>query len=97
MMAVQLGQVVFSRAGRDAGRPFMVIALDEEGYALLSDGALRKMESPKRKKLKHIRPTKELFTNLGEKILGGGLPTDWEVRQALSSLGYYDVDALKEE
>lgn len=49
-----LGQLVYSIAGRDAGRPFVVIR-KEEAYAYIADGRLRPLEKPKKKKIKHLR------------------------------------------
>lgn len=49
------GMVVRSVAGRDKGRLHVVIAADDE-FALIADGKWRKIQSPKRKKLKHIQP-----------------------------------------
>lgn len=48
------GMVVRSVAGRDKGRLHVVLSADED-YALIADGKWRKIQSPKRKKLKHIQ------------------------------------------
>ena len=50
------GMVVRSRAGRDAGRWFVILELDAE-YAYLADGGLRRLEKPKRKKRRHLART----------------------------------------
>ncbi len=47
--------MVESVAGRDCGMYAYVVGTDENGYVLVADGRLRKVEAPKRKKLKHIR------------------------------------------
>ena len=39
--------IVASLCGRDRGALMMVVGLDSEGYALLCDGRLRKIEKPK--------------------------------------------------
>lgn len=50
------GLIVCAIAGRDKGRFFAV--LDADGTSvLLADGKTRKLESPKRKNIKHIRTT----------------------------------------
>ncbi len=47
------GHLVISTAGHDKGTVFCV--LDEDGqYLLLADGRKRKVQKPKRKKIKHI-------------------------------------------
>lgn len=53
-MEYKIGQVVYSKAGRDCGKGFVVVAIEGE-YLYLADGATRKLESPKKKKLKHIQ------------------------------------------
>lgn len=49
------GQFAQSISGRDKGRVFMIVATLEEGYVALADGKLRRLEKPKRKKLKHLK------------------------------------------
>ena len=53
-MEPKVGDVVLSLAGRDSGRLFFVVGV-EDGYALIADGRLRRADGPKRKKLKHLR------------------------------------------
>ena len=54
-MDSHLCSMVESVAGRDRGMYAYVIGKTEDGMLLVADGRLRKVESPKRKKLKHIR------------------------------------------
>lgn len=52
-----LGQLVVSLAGRDKGCICAVVgSADEEGFVYIADGRLRKVENPKKKKLKHLKP-----------------------------------------
>ncbi len=50
-----VGRFAVSMSGRDKGRVFIIVDSPEENFVLLSDGELRKLEKPKRKKLKHIK------------------------------------------
>lgn len=50
------GQVVFSKRGRDKGRPFVVLSVEND-FVYLSDGAMRPLHKPKKKKSKHVQPT----------------------------------------
>lgn len=50
-----IGQYAVSLSGRDKGRVFLIVGAPEENYVLCCDGKLRKLEKPKRKKLKHIK------------------------------------------
>jgi ribosomal protein L14E/L6E/L27E len=47
------GTIIKSKAGRDKGSLLMVLAV-EDPYVLLADGRGRKLEKPKRKKIKHV-------------------------------------------
>lgn len=64
--ALKLGQVVMSTQGRDAGRLFIVVGFAEENHVLICDGALRKIDKPKKKKVKHLNPKQECISSLGE-------------------------------
>lgn len=47
--------VALSMAGRDKGRLFAIIGRESENYVLIADGRLRKVQKPKKKKLRHVR------------------------------------------
>lgn len=51
---ISRGDFVISLAGRDRGRTFIVTEVCGDGYIMIADGKLRKVEKPKRKKLKHV-------------------------------------------
>ena len=48
-MELVTGQIVYSKAGRDQKRCFVVLKVEGE-YVYLADGDLRKVETPKKKK-----------------------------------------------
>ncbi len=52
---VETGDIVISLAGHDAGKAFIVTAVMGDGFALIADGKSRKAESPKLKRIKHLR------------------------------------------
>lgn len=52
-----IGQLFVSLAGRDKDCICTVVGISEdEGYVMIADGKLRKVENPKKKKLKHLKP-----------------------------------------
>ncbi|GHV29003.1 hypothetical protein FACS189481_0850 [Clostridia bacterium] len=59
-MTIEKGRVVRSLAGRDKGHFFAVIEFDEL-YCFLVNGEMRKLEIPKKKKLKHVSLTKTVI------------------------------------
>ncbi len=79
----KVGQVVYSKAGRDAGKKFIIVSIPDESYVYISDGDLRKIEKPKRKKAKHLIITEEVIKPLNEKLLNNMNVTNSEVRRAL--------------
>lgn len=56
-MKVNTGSVVRAIAGRDKDS-FFVVTDSGNGYCLIADGRSRKLASPKRKNIRHLR-----FTN----------------------------------
>ena len=55
-MGIKLGSVVISSAGHDRGRPMVVVGADG-GFVFVADGKERKLDSPKKKNIKHVRKT----------------------------------------
>ncbi len=50
----RLGQLVYSKAGRDRGRPMVVVGVQDSRHVLVSDGGLRPAARPKRKNIRHL-------------------------------------------
>ena len=73
-----------SDAGRDKGKLFVVLAVEGE-YLLLADGKSRKVESPKRKKRRHVLFVADDGTRLAEKIKGQEKITNSELRRTLAA------------
>lgn len=51
---IAIGQVVKSRAGRDEGNIFLVLKVLDDKHVLIVDGDVRKLDKPKKKKIKHL-------------------------------------------
>ncbi|NJD02137.1 MAG: RNA-binding protein [Ruminiclostridium sp.] len=81
---MDLGRIVVSKAGRDAGRRFLVIKVVDEQFVQISDGDLRRVEKPKRKKVKHLEQTGEIAGTIEEKLKSNARITNSEVRKALA-------------
>ncbi len=52
------GMFAISRAGHDKGKLYIILEEDEE-YVYLSDGRLKTVDAPKKKKKKHIQIIKK--------------------------------------
>ena len=57
MKSIELGSVVFSKAGRDAGRFYIVTEIVSDEFVKIADGELRRIDKPKLKKIKHQKDT----------------------------------------
>ncbi len=82
-MDICIGSVVISKAGRDKGRSFIVVSEQDE-FVYLCDGDLRKSDSPKKKKRKHLAVTNTVCDYIGDKINTGKKVTNTEFRRALA-------------
>jgi ribosomal protein L14E/L6E/L27E len=54
MYANYIGKVVYSKSGRDKDRVFIILGIINNDYVYISDGDLRPVEKPKKKKIKHL-------------------------------------------
>lgn len=76
-MDICKGSLVYSKAGRDKGKLFLVLATEND-FAYLADGDTRRISNPKKKKQKHIQGTEKVFDFDFDNISDSG------VRKALS-------------
>ncbi|MBR2349113.1 MAG: KOW domain-containing RNA-binding protein [Clostridia bacterium] len=83
MKEIKVGSVVFSKAGRDAGRFFVVTEIVDETFVKIADGDLRRVDTPKLKKIKHLKVQDEVIEKLEEKFEEGKKVFDAEVKSAL--------------
>lgn len=85
-MEIKVGSIVRSKAGRDKGDLFIVLSL-EDNYVYMANGDLRKVDRPKKKKLRHLQGTGEVSEFVMNKLSLGGKVTNSEVRKALAQTG----------
>ena len=85
-MDISKSDIIESLAGRDKGKLFYVIET-EDNYVLIADGKGRKLENPKRKKLKHVRRVSRTETRVAMKILNGDKVLNSELRRDLATFG----------
>ena len=86
MMDISKSDIIESLAGRDKGKLFYVMDI-EDNFVLIADGKGRKLENPKRKKLKHVRRVSRTETRVAAKILNGDKVLNSELRRDLSTFG----------
>ena len=84
MEEISISDIIVSTAGRDQGKLFYVIGTDGV-YALIANGKDRKLEHPKRKKLKHVRFVTRTETRIAAKLRAGEKVLNSELRRELAA------------
>ena len=82
---IQIADVVKATAGREAGKLFYVLKV-EEPYLLLVNGKDRTLERPKRKKRRHVEEVLRSETRVAEKLRQGDKVLNSELRRDLAYL-----------
>lgn len=82
MISYELGQIVKSKAGRDKDELFVVIDMKDE-YLFIVNGDNRRLESPKKKKKKHVQITHMTAAVISDKINHGERITNADIRNSL--------------
>ncbi len=80
---IRLGQLVTSIAGRDKGRKLIVVAIIDRQHVAVADGDLRRVVSPKVKKIKHLNVSKQVFTEIEAIKASNHKLTDEKLRRLL--------------
>ena len=88
---MEVGRVVLSRAGRDQGHVFVIVDVIDENYVAIANGCQRKVDNPKKKKIKHLVAKPELLEEIREKIFAKKRIFDSEVRNNLDAIGYQEA------
>lgn len=81
-MEIREGNLVISKCGRDKNNFFIVVQIKED-YVFLCDGNMRKVEKPKKKKIKHVQITSKFSKDINECIKKGKIFTNKEVRNEI--------------
>ena len=84
-----LGEYVVSRAGRDKGKLFIVTSILNDIYVTVADGDLRRVENPKKKKLKHLNPINKISDEIADKLNNNKKVTNLSVRREIEKLNEF--------
>lgn len=82
-MDIGKSDMIVSLAGRDKGQFFFVVDTNGD-FVLIADGKGRKLETPKRKKRKHIQKVLQADSRVAEKIRTGDKVLNSELRRELA-------------
>ncbi|MCL2852523.1 MAG: KOW domain-containing RNA-binding protein [Defluviitaleaceae bacterium] len=83
-MLLQTGQIVYSKAGRDSGATFVVVAMDGD-FAYIVNGESRPLARAKKKKARHIQPTNHIDQAIAAKLTSGVYVNDAEIVKLLKA------------
>jgi ribosomal protein L14E/L6E/L27E len=86
MQDLSIGQIVISTAGRDKGYKFVVLCIIDDKYVYISDGDIRKLEKPKKKKLKHLKKLNYVAEDIKDKLKSCDKLSNSEIRKLLKSI-----------
>ncbi len=80
---MELGQVVYSKAGRDAGSYYCVVELVDDARVRIADGDLRRIKKAKLKNVKHLGTDGVVLEKIAAKLSSGAQVFDAELYSAL--------------
>ena len=80
-----LGRVVLSKAGRDKDKFFIVLGILDDEYIYISDGFLRGVDKPKKKKMKHLVFTNVVSEEIRSLLMSGEKVSNAVIRNFLQS------------
>lgn len=88
---IQIGQYVRSRAGRDKDHIFLVLDIIDQEYVYVVDGDVRRLESPKKKKLKHLDEYNQISEVVREKTKDEKKLTNLMIRKEIEKFDLRQV------
>jgi ribosomal protein L14E/L6E/L27E len=86
MQDISIGQIVISTAGRDKDNKFVVLCIIDDQYVYISDGGIRKLEKPKKKKIKHLKKLNYVAEDLKDRLESKEKLSNSEIRKLLKSI-----------
>lgn len=80
---MELGQIVYSKAGRDSGKYYCVVEIVSEDRVKIADGNLRRIKRAKTKNVKHLQSDGDVLAKVADKLRNGQQVFDAELYSAL--------------
>jgi len=85
---LDVGQVVQSTMGRDKGKHFIVLEKVDDQHVIVVDGYLRRVERPKKKKIKHLLRLNLYSGEIHKSVIESKKISNAFVRKELERLGF---------
>ena len=83
---MKLGAYVCATCGRDANKCFLVIEILDEAFVRIADGKSRKIQSPKKKKIKHLKVLGDGDASINKMLQSNQPVTNKQVCGAIKNL-----------
>lgn len=82
----RLGRIVYSKKGRDQGKIFIIVKVINDQYVIVADGDFHKIESPKRKNIRHVQFTNLVDHELVEMFRKNESPANHVIRKSIKGM-----------
>jgi ribosomal protein L14E/L6E/L27E len=79
----EIGSLCYSKSGRDSERYYIITDVLGDDYVMICDGKHRKLNKPKKKKLKHLKLKGQIFESIADKLKNNKQVFDSEIYSAL--------------
>ena len=83
---LRVGQLVRSKAGRDAGFYLLVLGVRDAQFVVVADGKLRRVARPKLKRVRHLEVLPVRVREAEVRFAAPSVVTDRTVAEAISEL-----------
>lgn len=80
----QIGQIVKTLKGRDAGSVYVIVGIVDERFVLIADGDKRKFDQPKRKNVQHLELQAMISSEVIHSLQESGRVTNGKLRHAVN-------------
>jgi large subunit ribosomal protein L14e len=82
--APQLGQLVRTLRGRDAGKIAVIVGIEDERFVWIADGDKRKFDQPKKKNVLHLELLPRISEEVSNSLRDTGRVTNGKLRYAIA-------------
>jgi len=84
-VGLEIGQIVSSKAGRDAGRKYIVVGMLDDRTVLVADGVTRKISQPKKKNIRHLVAHRQIATEIAQALKQDRKVTNQQLKSIIAS------------
>ncbi|RJQ07290.1 MAG: RNA-binding protein [Bacillota bacterium] len=83
---LRVGQLVRSKAGRDAGLYFLIVGIKDSRFVAVADGKVRRVSHPKLKNVRHLEIYPVRMESADARFAAPSVVTDRAIAEAIREL-----------